>query len=812
VIALTIGLATIAVVAAQRPARSLVLITSLSRPNGAPGTTITVKGSGFTAGETIDLTLDGRFMATTTANSGGAFSKSAAVPRTALPGSEQLVAMGRTSTSSASSSFSVHDDWPQSRGNSAGTGAEAYEPLLDSRSAGRLVEKWSAPVSASAPSGAVVADGMTFVVSHEGTLFAFENGCRSDGAICTPTWTGQTGGSAGGAPLVLNGTVFVGSTDGNLYAFDEQCGTSGEVCAPRFVAHTGGAIVGSPSPGAAGLVYVGSSDKMLYAFPTTCIGTCAARWRGATGGVIHSSPAYGSNRVFIGSDDGRVYAFAATCGSRGAMCSPIWTGATGGPIIGSPAVTTALVYVVSRDANLYAFGTACATAGAVCRPTWMGKLGAASSTSPAVANNLVYATAPPGAGSTTGHLFAFGAACGVSGAVCAPQASLPIAGTPSSPTAASDSVWIASGTTLYAEPARCATSCSPTWSRTFGAAPSAPAISDGSLYTVTADGSVHVLGAVPSTFFVSTAGSDGSAGTITAPWRTLSASLTKLLPGDTLYIRAGTYTEKVWPALRRASAVAPITVTAFPGEQPLVQGLFWLRQADFWRVSGLRFTWSPSIGRSSDQMVKFIDGVGWSLSNSELYGARSYAALLVAGDVAHEPSAWSVTSNCIHDTYATNATNQDQLIYANTGVSPGRGLIAHNLLFNATNGMGVKLGGPTSASGGGAFVKVVSNTVYNTAQSVLISWNSHDNTVDHNLFVKVGTGYANIRGYQLKGTNNVATQNAGNAAAEFLLNDAGYTGVRDGGGNLFPDDPQFSNTASCSGFSVGNTALAQYGR
>jgi hypothetical protein len=48
-----------------------------------------------------------------------------------------------------------------------------------------------------------------------------------------------------------------------------------------------------------------------------------------------------------------------------------------------------------------------------------------------------------------------------------------------------------------------------------------------------------------STYYVSPLGNDAALGTITAPWRTLTASASRLDPGDTLYIRGGTYNEAV---------------------------------------------------------------------------------------------------------------------------------------------------------------------------------------------------------------------------------------------------------------------------
>jgi hypothetical protein len=74
-----------------------------------------------------------------------------------------------------------------------------------------------------------------------------------------------------------------------------------------------------------------------------------------------------------------------------------------------------------------------------------------------------------------------------------------------------------------------------------------------------------------STYYVSPLGNDAALGTITAPWRTLTASASRLDPGDTLYIRGGTYNE----AVNFAASGAPdkrIIVSAYPGEDATIDG------------------------------------------------------------------------------------------------------------------------------------------------------------------------------------------------------------------------------------------------
>ena len=314
-----------------------------------------------------------------------------------------------------------------------------------------------------------------------------------------------------------------------------------------------------------------------------------------------------------------------------------------------------------------------------------------------------------------------------------------------------------------------------------------------------------VAGGLPR--YVSSTGSDDNDGTYAAPWRTIAKGLASLDPGNTLYVRGGTYLEDIRSVhIRPGTAASPVTVTAYPGERPVLQGLLWLHRPSYWTFDGLNVTWNPATDRSSDHMVKLTNGVGWSFKNAEIWGAQSYAGLLVAGTIQGEPSQWSVTGNCIHDTYPTNHVNQDHLIYANTGTTAGPGLIEHNLLFNAVNGEGVKLGGSEPTSGGAANVTVTHNTIFKTAQNVLVAWASHDNAVYGNLLDGVRPGYANVRGYELVGSGNRVNGNVGVAARTFLLDDPGYLGIADAGDNQMITDPRFDSVGSCQGFHAANVA------
>ncbi|MBW3598016.1 MAG: hypothetical protein KY475_12155 [Planctomycetes bacterium] len=75
----------------------------------------------------------------------------------------------------------------------------------------------------------------------------------------------------------------------------------------------------------------------------------------------------------------------------------------------------------------------------------------------------------------------------------------------------------------------------------------------------------------PKHFVDAARGDDAAAGTEAAPWKTLTFALRRLEPGETLYLRGGTYYEKA--SLTRSGAEeAPITICSYPGELAILDG------------------------------------------------------------------------------------------------------------------------------------------------------------------------------------------------------------------------------------------------
>lgn len=66
-------------------------------------------------------------------------------------------------------------------------------------------------------------------------------------------------------------------------------------------------------------------------------------------------------------------------------------------------------------------------------------------------------------------------------------------------------------------------------------------------------------------------GNDTGEGTEKAPWKSLAVATRRLQPGDTLYLRGGTYYEKV-SLTRSGTPEAPITIASYPGEMAIIDG------------------------------------------------------------------------------------------------------------------------------------------------------------------------------------------------------------------------------------------------
>lgn len=275
-------------------------------------------------------------------------------------------------------------------------------------------------------------------------------------------------------------------------------------------------------------------------------------------------------------------------------------------------------------------------------------------------------------------------------------------------------------------------------------------------------------------------------GSIDRQFNRLGIALQSLKAGQTLIVHGGTYTEQINVRdLGVGTADEPIVVRAADGERPLVVGLLWMSGLEHWTIEGINVTWDAERNSSSQHMVKLDGGRNWRFSDAEIWGARSYAGVLVSG----LPENFELSGLYVHDTAPTNDRNQDHLIYLNSGTRGG--LIERNLLVGSKNGRAVKIG-PESRDGdwvGDLLIRYNTMVDNRGPSNVQFAWRTTGVTLENNLMVGALENRANVTTFELSGGSNVVRNNAGWDSIGVL---EAHHNIEDGGGNVHAD-PMFTN-------------------
>src|SRR5262245_57060180 len=76
------------------------------------------------------------------------------------------------------------------------------------------------------------------------------------------------------------------------------------------------------------------------------------------------------------------------------------------------------------------------------------------------------------------------------------------------------------------------------------------------------------------TYYVSPTGNDGNPGTEAQPFRSVVYGSSRLKPGDTLYLRAGTYAEALEHVPSGTSWAQKVRIASYPGETATLRPTF----------------------------------------------------------------------------------------------------------------------------------------------------------------------------------------------------------------------------------------------
>ncbi len=218
---------------------------------------------------------------------------------------------------------------------------------------------------------------------------------------------------------------------------------------------------------------------------------------------------------------------------------------------------------------------------------------------------------------------------------------------------------------------------------------------------------------VAGAYFVATSGNDSNPGTQEQPFRTIQKAANTVKAGDTVYIRGGTYNEKVDMQTSGTSGNY-ITFRNYPGEKPVVdgKGIDWgynwnslvnINSKSYIRLEGLRVINSRWAGIGSTKVEansNYIQVINCSTSNTRASGIAFYTATNITVDGN------SVEKAC------TASGSQEAISFSNVNGF----VIRNNRVFNITNSVQGAGGEGIDAKEGSSNGKIYNNTVHDIAK------------------------------------------------------------------------------------------------
>jgi len=270
-------------------------------------------------------------------------------------------------------------------------------------------------------------------------------------------------------------------------------------------------------------------------------------------------------------------------------------------------------------------------------------------------------------------------------------------------------------------------------------------------------------------YYVASTGNDSNSGTLNEPLRNINTAINKVVPGDTVIVRGGKYSELI--AINKSGAKnKQITIKAYPGERPAIDGSStivagWmalvtmkdvryvsLEGFDICNLSGAAPNIDPEgisiTGDSHDiqirncniyniknQFPKFGDG-GW----------RSAHAIFVLGNGTSAITNLTITGCSIHDTQT--GTSESVTLAGNIDGFT----FSHNKIYDIEN-IGIIIAGGDNLNPSG-------NLATNFARNGVVSDNElYNNSHTRSPEVWGATSYGAIAIYVCGGANTIIERN-----------------------------------------------------
>jgi hypothetical protein len=305
--------------------------------------------------------------------------------------------------------------------------------------------------------------------------------------------------------------------------------------------------------------------------------------------------------------------------------------------------------------------------------------------------------------------------------------------------------------------------------------------------------------------YVSPAGKNSNPGTFEHPWRTLNYAFHRVYAGQVLFVRGGIYHENIDHVfLHRGNSGSPVTVLAYPDENPVLSGSISLHRPTYWLIDNLDVTGDPTAAHPPSFMVKMIGGRSWTWENSEFTGTDGRANVMITGWGVDEPAGFDFKGNCLHG--LPKAPPSSTNLFLGTMHSGAHGVVTRNIVFNSDGQPNVRIG---SGAGAPNRVTISSNTIYGGSLGLDVRGHPYQVKISKNV-VGGGSAPAMIR-FHLGLPHGTSVNNNVAVDATQLLRPEVRKTVHGTGNLVLTGDPGFVDTNTCDGFRPSLDAMIPYG-
>lgn len=322
------------------------------------------------------------------------------------------------------------------------------------------------------------------------------------------------------------------------------------------------------------------------------------------------------------------------------------------------------------------------------------------------------------------------------------------------------------------------------------------------------------------TYYVATTGNNSNPGTSSQPWKTIAYATSKMVAGDTTYVRGGTYYEGPIRFGRSGTSSAPIKLLNVPGQYPIIN--FINKTRNLVLIQNLA---------GYNKAIAWITIEGFEIRNGyngiKLYNGQDLT--IRRNWIHHNISQGVAGGGGLRVLFDRNRVNHNG-DFARCSTTPSyctqvHGLYAHGSSYTVTNnlfydnvGFGLQQNGSSTSSytstlhagpefaGAKSWVIANNTFAYNLSRAGMVVWGSqcsntriennifHENSVKASSYDAQGIGFlGNSTGVQIK--NNLAFA-SGSGGTKFIVGGTAGVNYTLSGNIVNTLNPKFVNASA----------------